>query len=96
MRMSWKVILAAAAILMAAVPAATLAESTRPGSPFKHYTCDQKHDICIQNNCLRTGLRGDSLKRCQEECAGKWLKCKGLAASAGSDVGTSQPEPTRK
>lgn len=96
MRMSWKVILAVSAILAAAVPAATQAESTRPASPFRQYTCDQKHDICIQNNCIRTGLMGDALKRCQETCAGKWLKCKGIAARGNAEVGTVQPEPTRK
>ena len=94
--MNWKIIIPIVGALLCAAPA-TLAEDTKPGgsSPFKQYTCDQKHSLCIER-CLRTGDQGAALNRCQESCAGKWLKCKGAQARTGTDVSTTQPEPTRK
>jgi hypothetical protein len=92
--MSWKIILAAGAILLAAAP--SLAEDTRPGGTvFRQRTCDEKHSTCIVR-CQRSFRDGDQLNACMEICAGKWLKCKGSAAREGSEVTTTQPEPTRK
>ncbi len=96
--MSWKVILPVVALLLAAAPA-TLAEPTRPSgpsSPFKKYSCDQKHSICVEK-CQRASRDGDVINRCLQDCAGKWLRCDKTAARTAPDaVTTAQPEPVTK